>query len=534
MKILKHIKELTSFLTVNKSINPTNYYDFYQNQSIKSYNQIPFGIKEAIMKQDIKTIINYKEKTRIIDYYVNIHDDIINEFWNPNILNKYITLIELIKNNYFDKEESNKIINSWKLIFTNEKFYNLNSEYIDIIGYENELMFGTEIYKNDTFNLKILDNIKNNTYNFANEQEKYEKLSQWISKNNDIALDDSYTELVNSYCEYLLNNNLYSDSYYLKILFGKNIKIMKIDILKQFITINSSNEIILNLIHSIKENQINDIQIIDELSNWLSINQITDINIIITTLNYMIDNNRDISILNINNPSIGDFKDDKHVLYIVDKYIEKNIYNNSLYNILNCFNNKNIIKKILDKLTDNIPNNNEEYVDFFKKYFFNLTIENKRFNLISLERIINKYYDYESIFLEKIIDDKLLNDYYKILKTSEKREHLIEVSIGLLSSDFNKQIENIFVYESSSERMKILMSNHNSIYDYVLVINKMSKKNMKNKLVKEFIEMLKEKDNVTDEEINLINTLYIEDLDKEKFKEILNSKETINKELIGV
>ena len=151
-----------------------------------------------------------------------------------------------------------------------------------------------------------------------------------------------------------------------------------------------------------------------------------------------------------------------------------------------------------------------------------------------MERIINKYYDYESIFLEKIIDDKLLNDYYKILKTSEKREHLIEVSIGLLSSDFNKQIENIFVYESSSERMKILMSNHNSIYDYVLVINKMSKKNMKNKLVKEFIEMLKEKDNVTDEEINLINTLYIEDLDKEKFKEILNSKETINKELIGV
>ncbi len=533
-KTYKNNEELTSFLTVNKSINPTNYYDFYQNQSIKSYNQIPFGIKEAIMKQDIKTIINYKEKTRIIDYYVNIHDDIINEFWNPNILNKYITLIELIKNNYFDKEESNKIINSWKLIFTNEKFYNLNSEYIDIIGYENELMFGTEIYKNDTFNLKILDNIKNNTYNFANEQEKYEKLSQWISKNNDIALDDSYTELVNSYCEYLLNNNLYSDSYYLKILFGKNIKIMKIDILKQFITINSSNEIILNLIHSIKENQINDIQIIDELSNWLSINQITDINIIITTLNYMIDNNRDISILNINNPSIGDFKDDKHVLYIVDKYIEKNIYNNSLYNILNCFNNKNIIKKILDKLTDNIPNNNEEYVDFFKKYFFNLTIENKRFNLISLERIINKYYDYESIFLEKIIDDKLLNDYYKILKTSEKREHLIEVSIGLLSSDFNKQIENIFVYESSSERMKILMSNHNSIYDYVLVINKMSKKNMKNKLVKEFIEMLKEKDNVTDEEINLINTLYIEDLDKEKFKEILNSKETINKELIGV
>ena len=30
-KTYKNNEELTSFLTVNKSINPTNYYDFYHN-----------------------------------------------------------------------------------------------------------------------------------------------------------------------------------------------------------------------------------------------------------------------------------------------------------------------------------------------------------------------------------------------------------------------------------------------------------------------------------------------------------------------
>lgn len=533
-KRYNNCEELNNYLTINRSIIPTNYYNFYQNQGIKSYNQIPFGIKEAIMRQDIKTIVDYKEKSKIIDYYVNIYDDITNGFWNPNILNKYITLIELYKNNYFIDEELNKIMNSWKLVFSNDKFHNLNSENVDIIGYENELMFGSKMYKNDTFSLKILDCIKDNTYKFANESEKYEKFSQWITENDDISLNEDYTELVNLYCEYLLNNNLYLDSNYLKILFGKNIKIIKIDNLKQFINKNSDNEIILNLINNIKENRINDNQIIDELNNWLNINQITDINIIISSLDYMIENNRDISIVKINNLNLSESIEDKDILYIVDKYSERNIYNNSLFNIIKCFKNKNTIKSILIKLTDNIPDNNDEYVNNFSEYFFSLTIDDKKENLNLLEMVINKYKNHESIFLEKIIDDKLLENYYKSLKTSESREQLLEVSMDLLSSDFNKKLENIFVYESSSERMKILMSNHNSIYDYVLIINKMNKKVMKNRVVKEFIEIIKEKDNVTDEEIKLINSLNVSDLDREKLNEILNSKETINKELVGV
>ena len=530
----KNNEELNTFLTINRSIIPTNYYDFYQNQGIKSYNQIPFGIKEAIMKHDVKTIIDYKEKSRIIDYYVNIYDDIDNEFWNPNILNKYITLIELYKNDYFNEDEFNTIMNSWSSVFTDEKFYGLNYENVDIIAYENEFLFGSEIYKNDTFNLKLLDCIKDNKYRFENESDKYEILSQWILKNNNITLNDDYIELINSYCEYLLNNNHYSDLKYLQVLFGKNIGIIRVDILKKFISKNSNNEIILSLINNIQENQINDNQIINEVVNWLSINQIIDANIIISSLEYMISNDRDISIININNLRFSESTDDKQILYIIEKYLERNIYNNSLYNIIKCFNNKSIIKKILAKLTDNIPDNNQEYINIFREYFFNLTVENKKDNLYSLEKVINKYNNYESVILARIIDDKLLKDYYNILKTPESREHLIEVSMELLSSDFNKQIENIFVYESSTERMKTLLSYHNSIHDYVLIINKMNKTNMKNKTLREFIEIIKEKDNIPDDEINLINTLDINEQNKEKIKKILNSKEKINKELIAL
>ena len=232
------------------------------------------------------------------------------------------------------------------------------------------------------------------------------------------------------------------------------------------------------------------------------------------------------------------------------KYIEKLKRKNQVFYILKLDISKyfysidhNVLKSLLkDKLTNEeynfldiiISSTNEEYVNNFSEYFFNLTIEDKKENLNLLEMVINKYKNCESIFLEKITNDKLLEDYYKNLKTSESREHLLEVSVNLLSSDFNKQLENIFVYESSSERMKILISDHNSIYDYVLIINKMNKKIMKNKVVKEFIEIIKEKDNVTDEEIKLINSLNISDSDKEKLNEILNSKETINKELVGV
>ena len=82
--------------------------------------------------------------------------------------------------------------------------------------------------------------------------------------------------------------------------------------------------------------------------------------------------------------------------------------------------------------------------------------------------------------------------------------------------------------------MKTLLSYHNSIHDYVLIINKMNKTNMKNKTLREFIEIIKEKDNIPDDEINLINTLDINEQNKEKIKKILNSKEKINKELIAL
>ena len=105
------------------------------------YNKIPDNIKKAIMKQDIKTILDYKSKEQVITYYEHIYDDYINGFWEVNILNKYITLIELYKNNYFNEKETSQIISSWEFLFDDDKFKKINIEKCNIIGYENELIF---------------------------------------------------------------------------------------------------------------------------------------------------------------------------------------------------------------------------------------------------------------------------------------------------------------------------------------------------------------------------------------------------------
>ena len=148
--------------------------------------------------------------------------------------------------------------------------------------------------------------------------------------------------------------------------------------------------------------------------------------------------------------------------------------------------------------------------------------------------MINHYNNEEENILKSNIDDELLENCYKNLKTSEDKERIVEISMRLLSSDFKKQLKNIFIYETSTERVNTLIQNYNSIKEYILIINKMKNNSKKKKVLKEFIEIIQEKDNITDEAINLIKMLEIDDSNKTKINEILKSKETINKELIGV
>ncbi|MGN1311879.1 MAG: P-loop NTPase fold protein [Bacilli bacterium] len=533
LKKYNNYDELIKFLTISASISPTNYYEFFQNQTIKSYNQIPINIKTAIMESDVETILKYKEKNKIINYYNNIYDDIENGFWNINILHKYITLIELYKNNYFSGDEFSKIMISWEIVFRDSKFQELNNNNMHIIGYENELIFGTEMYKNVNFNMSILDCLNDNTYKLESEQEKYEKLSRWLIKNQDLSLNEKYTNLLNSYCEYLLNNELYSNDEYLNILYSSNIKIISIDKIRRIITKNNNNTIVLKILNNIKKEEINDNQMVNEFVKWLSYNEINDINIIISILDYLINNNRDISMINISNLNINEPVNVEDILNIINKYTERKIYNNTLFKILKTFKGKTIIQVIISNLANNVPDNNNEYITHFIDYFFELSIEIKKDNLKELVEVVNKYHNYEENILGRLINDELLKNYYNCLVVSEDRERTLNISMKLISKDFDKQMDNIFIYESSIARMKELISNHNTICEYALIINKVNKKSIKEKLISNFIEIINDKDNIIDEEINAIKSLNIDIVTKEKINEILNTKETINKALVG-
>ena len=82
--------------------------------------------------------------------------------------------------------------------------------------------------------------------------------------------------------------------------------------------------------------------------------------------------------------------------------------------------------------------------------------------------------------------------------------------------------------------MQKLVESHKSIKELVGIINQITKKNYKSYVLKIFIELLKDKDNIIDDEIKSIHSLNIDEENRQIIQSILIKKETINRELVGV
>ena len=147
------------------------------------------------------------------------------------------------------------------------------------------------------------------------------------------------------------------------------------------------------------------------------------------------------------------------------------------------FKSADVIKNIIINLTDTIPEGNNEYINNFINYYFGLSIDIEKENIKNLIKIINKYKDYETEIIKNIINKGLLKNYYHYLSVPEEREQVIELSLQLISNNFEKQLENIFIYESSSERMQEFLKHHNNIDDCVKIINKITKIKIKKKYI---------------------------------------------------
>lgn len=524
--------ELLDFLAATRSVEPTNYYEFFQNQGIKSYNQLPETIKKAIMSHKIEVIKEYKEKEKIKTYYTNIHDDIINGFWDSYIINKYITLIELYKERYFNENELPEIVNAWNDVFKNEKFRDMNIKHVDVIGFDNELTFAKGIYNNKDFTIFIIDSIKDDKFKFENETEKYEMLKKWLIKNQNIQLNEDYSELLNMYCEFLLNNELYSHKDYICFLFGKNINSIRMDIITQFIAKNDDNNIIIKLIKNIKEEELNDSLVVDEILNWINNNEIENIDLLAEIYDYLLANNKNISNITSVNISLPEPVDRDILSKIIKYYSDKNVYNKTLFNMLKKITNTETIEVIIKDLTSEIPKDNEEYINNLIEYYFGLPEDVIKKNIKYLPDVIKKYENKETDVLKQLIETNNLKEYYDFLKTPEEREHMITISIALLSNNFKNELNNIFIFETSHDRLQRFISSHNLINDKVLIINKIKKQELKIKAIDNLIENIEEKENIVDEEIKAIGLLKTDNKTKSKIKKILLSKEKINKELV--
>ena len=528
----KNSNELMNFLIKTRVFKPSDYYEFYQNQKIKSYNRIPKDIKDAIMTQKIDIILNNKYKNQIINYYSNIYDDVYNKFWNVNILNKYITLIELYKSNYFTDDEFDEIMLSWKIVYEDKEFLELNKKYVNIINFENEIIFGTKMYKNEKFNLFMLECLNNNTYKFDVEKELYEKLVIWLKNNTNLVLEEKYSQFLSSYCIYLLNNNISVDTEYVDFMYTPNIKLIRIDILNRMIQKISDNKIIIKIVKNLNKEKITDSSIVNTFIDWIRTKEINDLNVIILIFDYLNINNQSISSVSIDKLNITMPINENEIEIIIKKYSEANVYNNNLYKIIKKFKEKNIIKRMLLALTNNIPENNTDYINNFVNYFFELSDEDKIENIVKLVKVINKYKNNEKTIIKKLIENKILKYYYDCLETSEEREKILDQAMDLMSNNFELQLENIFLYESSIERMNTLISKNNNIEKYVLIINNVTKENIRKKIIINLIEIIIDKENIIDKEIEALNSLIIDENYWSQIKDILYKKEKINKELI--
>lgn len=529
--------ELIRFLKINLSIKPTDYYDFFQSQNIKKYNQIPEQVKNAILSHDIEYITTCNVKDKIIEYYKNIYNDVYNRFWNTNILNKYITLISLYKISYFNKKELADIMLEWNIIFQSRNFKDMNINNIDIITFENELFFATEMYQNKDFNLFLIDCLNDNLYKVDNDDVKYEMVAKWFSKSFDITLNEKHKNLIYNFCQYVINKQLYKNDFYLNILFSSNIKLIETNLIKSFIYNIIDNKNLLKIINNLDREKINNNILSEELCNWINRNKINDLKLADAIINYLINNKKSLSYIgrfNIEFDGNNNILNEELILNIMDYFIERNIYSDALFNLVKEFKDKPIISKIISKFADNKPEKNSNFLNKFINLYFELSNYYIKLNFEHLNKIINSYINSEKEILTKIIDKGLLKEYYKTLKISENREHIIQLSIDLISNNFAEQLKNMFIYETSKERMQKLVESHKSIKELVEIINQITKKNYKSYVLKVFIELLKDKDNIIDDEIKSIHSLNIDEENRQIIQSILIKKETINRELVGV
>lgn len=524
-------EDCINFLNKTKNVFPEDYYEFYNNQNKKPYS-LPYDIEEALDLQDIDMIKKYNNKQQIINHFANgIHYYINFELWDIKIANRFIVFLKLANEEYFTKEEIKQVISSWDSnLFREEQFYEIII-YARNIGFDELIKFVKIANPNRHFTIRLLEGIKNGKFS-DDKETKLICYSKIFSANIVETLLNKEKEMLNQYIKDVIEEGLYKEENYLDVINTPLVKEIELDNIKLIINRidNESIDILNSIIESFKKYNIKcDNELVECLIYYLNrfSSYITKHNEMMNILMYIINEDcfkEQINTLNITF-NYDEEENDSYITNFIKKYIELDTINPTFNNFVKKYKLQSNINKILEIFDNNIDVLSEDFIDYYIKYIESL---NNKILSDNISKIINLYNKCNTDeFINILKDNELLKEVYDNLKSSEEKEKFVENAITSLN-DFEEKIDNMFLYESAPDRFNTLIEKEYTLLNILQIIEHTEKSGNIQLSINKIISILRDKDNITNEELNnLIEIINLDKINKNESKKII--KEIIDK-----
>ena len=519
-------KECYDFLNSTLNISPNDYYEFYSNQTYKSYS-LPQEIEKIVDSKNTVELLKYEKKKNIVSHFMYGMDYYIsNNMWKVKITSRFVVLINLIERNYFNNEEMNDIIQNWnKKVFKNNKFYDtVINEFA--ISFDEVYNFIIRANPSELFVKKIIDAINIGVYGDSDICKC--KLYSKIFNLDKISVNEpSVSTTATEFIKMLILNNLFNEQGYLEIFDTKVGKLIEqntiIDLINHldFNNINTIVRIIKNNKDKTKSRNFINCIINYFNKNCRFIRDFDEMNFVYDyILNYDKDEN-DILTLNLEF-SFDEIIASHELKHIVNKYFEENCCNETFTNYINSFKHNSNKAIIINAFDENIKNLSEEFQKEYMNFIQNLSDELIEANI---QKFI-KLYDFiinKRDFLNMLKNKHILALFYSKIKSAGKKEkYLNEVESVLITYD--EKIDNIFLYESDPERFKKFIDSEFSLQNLVKIAKKVTKKTSKNTVTNKILELINDKDNVIEPDFSYITEfLNSDNIDKVNINKIVRA-----------
>ena len=279
------------------------------------------------------------------------------------------------------------------------------------------------------------------------------------------------------------------------------------------------------MIDSIQNNSVDyDIEFINSLVSYLNSNcaNIKEYSKLEKILTFII--NQENSVHYMNSLSLNfSFEELDNLCSIEDimgKYISNNLYNDTIKNYIYSFRNNSNIDSVFKGFDDSIQIMKQDFLNCYVKYVTEVNIISFNNNI---DRIVKLYYRYDnkSELLLNFKSRKALKNVYDCIESSTNKEKFV-LDVLNMQLTFEEKMDNMFLYESASDRFKNFIDNEFNLLNVLMIVKKVEKKSNLNLGIDKIVSLIEDKDNILQNEFDsILEILKIQSIDKNNTKKII-------------